>query len=349
MYETLTFAPTLPFERVKNVDEATNFAMNLTVNPIPLPVGDLKINEDGTVTNSTTHKVTKFGFESLCSILKIPHPFARNIPNDLLFENIRRLQQENSSTDIVLLEREDGDIANIVKAPYSESSYLDILSTFASKENIEYIEVGERLLTIALTFKEVSVQGPDNNPFYVGNFIYSSILKKVLTHFISGFYRTQCSNSYLCPFMGKVTANYMTKDPNQRLLRFSELVERIDTDVVERVSVHMNRFQNRTLYDDELMRLFGRVSKVVSYGEADVLLKTSEEERKTMFPKVMSRQTSNKRARLLNQPIEETTPTLVSAFDAINNITSYAQKLYGIERRDLERIGGEWLGNILLN
>ncbi len=234
MYESLKFAKEKKGVFTSDVNEALKVSEKLTVNPIEIQLQELEINEDGTVKNGEERKVTKYGFENLCKILGIPKPFAREIPTELLFHNIKELQSNMGSREVILLEREDGTIANIVKPPYLESSYTDVLSHFSEREDIQYIDINESLLTIALTFKDIEIKAPDivtdefvkPDILYVGTWIYNSVLERTSLHMESGFYRTHCQNSYIAPFLGKVRANYL-KEPEERLLRFVEYVNAI--------------------------------------------------------------------------------------------------------------------------
>ncbi len=349
MYETLVFAESKPSVITTNISQAVDQVSSLVVNPVPIELGNLRINENATITNDIDHTVTLNGFENFSKILGIPNPFARKIPVDLLFSNIRRLQEEKRDQVVVLLERENGEIANIAKAPYLEASYLDVLSVFADREDINYIETSEELLTIALINPDSYFNGPDGKPFHIGTFVYSSILKAVQTHMVNGLFRRVCSNSYITPFLGKFTSNYLQKDIQQRLQSFSELAYRVDYELLEVIKNRFDGLQSRSLFDYEFVKLWQKLIKVLSYSEADNLLKTTEEERKEIQKRVIRRTISNKRAKFLGQSVEEPILLTLNMFETINEVTSRAQKFTGFNRLFLEKTGGEWLGNILLN
>lgn len=356
MYESLKFAKDLKGTFTNDVNEAIKASEKFTVEPIEVQLKDIKIHEDGTLENGSERKVTKRGFENLCKILGIPRPFAREIPNELLFYNIKKLQTSKSSLEVVLLERPDGIIANIVKGPYSESSYVDVLTHFSEREDIQHIDITEALLTIALTFTEVSVKASDlqvgrsvkPDVFYVGSWIYNSILKETALHTESGLYRTHCQNSYIAPFLGRIRANYL-KEPDERLLKFSENVRFYDGDILARLQRNFDRFESKYLYDVEFIKLWRAFAKAAGIAEADKILGIDEPTRKEMSTAVLLRSAINKRASLLGQPVSEPALTAVKAYDAINGITEFAKSLTGLEKYAVEKIGGVWINKLILN
>jgi len=350
MYESLVFAPLKDRHSVTEVDEALKLATEYVVTPTEVRLGDLQINNNATITNGEPRAVTVYGFEHFCKILGIPNPFARAIPPDLLFTNIERLKAEKADANVVLLERPNGEIANIVKAPYDELSYLDVIGMVAADSNVKYFDIGEQLLTVGLVFDELPVAEVDTeDPLYVGMHIYSSITKLTGLQMVSSVYRTQCENSFLAPYLAKLRANYLL-EKDERTLKFMESLRNIDEVVYQRMKTNIGVLQEqRTLFEHELVYLWKRIAKIVSSAEADLILTLNEESRDPLFKKVSAWSSSNKRARLTGEAVEEATLTEVSAYTTLNEVTSYAKKLHEMERRNLEKVAGQLVQSIILN
>lgn len=350
MYESLVFAKPIPSRQVVSIDEALEIATELTVTPTTIRLGDLKINDDAVIENKEKHLITSFGFENLSKILGIPRPFARKIPQDLLFTNINRLKANMADTQVCLLERPNGEIANIVKAPYSEVSYLDFLGLFINKEDIKYINIGEKLTTVSHIFQETNFKGPEgeSDSFYVGTFLYNSILETKPMQMVSGLYRTLCENSYVMPFFGKLRARYML-EKEQRLIKFAENMRCWDGEILNRLQTNFSTFETRCLFKHEVASIWKRLDRIVGSTEADIILKTDEESRKLVMDEVFVWNMKNKLARLKGEVITEATLTEATAYDVINGIAAYAKNFYEEDKFELERLGGRLIEDIILN
>jgi hypothetical protein len=89
---------------------------------------------------------------------------------------------------------------------------------------------------------------------------------------------------------------------------------------------------------------------VVNSSEADSLLLFNEESRKALLSTVFVRGMENRRARLEGRPIDEKVLTEVSAYDILNNVTSYSRKnLFGADKLKIEKLAGSWIEKIILN
>jgi hypothetical protein len=349
MYDNLVFADRKEAFKTTEMNDAIRYADSFTVTPTKLKVGDLIIRENGTIQNDVPHLVTRFGFENLCSILGIPNPFARMIPPDLLFTNIERLQKENADKKIVLLERPDGSIANVVKSPYKELPYSTVLAPFIEKEGIKNIDIGETLMKVTLTFDETKFNGIGvDDTMFIGTFLYASILKVRPLHVQSGFYRTHCENSFIAPYLGKITADYKLEG-EERVLRFAEVLRCWDDDVFNRVKSNYSVFEHRFLFAHEFANFWRKVNRVLGQSETDLLFHTHEEARKDTISHATQWLSENKRARLLGEAIDEPIITTFGAYDVVNAITKKAQDFHEVDRYELEKIGGELIGKILLN
>lgn len=349
LFEKNVFAKTLPFTRVETVNEALDIAKDLVVTPSVCSLSDIALSPEGTLlVGSTELLMTTKALEGICKILGIPIGFARTIPADLLLENIQRLQTENPAQRIVLLQRRTEEVAGVVKDPYSEASYADVISTFSEKEGIKYFELGEELLTIALTFDKQFYGRDEGDYLYVGTFIYNSILKETSLHMFSGLWRTGCRNSFLAPYLGKIRANYQKEDILTRLASFADNVACYDDTTLARIEQNFSSLTNKRYFVHEVAGLWKKLSRYIGQSDADALLKMGEEGRKQLIDSANVWTRKNRLLKLQGKPAEEPSLTDIVPYDVVNDITSYAQRLHGLQKRTLEKFAGALLEEVVL-
>jgi len=352
MFDALVFAAPKPALRFTTISEAFEASQNYTVSPHIVTLGDLKIADSGLIANGIPdQRITLYGFQSFCKILGIPDPFRFQIPLDLLLFNMRRLIDEKAGEEVALLLRPDGDIASIVKTPYAEISYPNILGALQDREGLKYVDLTENLMSVGLTFDSLGAltgKGAED-VFYVGTFLWNSITKAKKLSVTSGFYRTSCTNSYLLPVMGRYTANYDVEDEDLRLSKFLSLIDSYDTEVVNRVQADFTNFVHGNLNELEASKLWSIFSTNFSAVEADEFFGFDEEARKDFLAGVQKKLDFNKRARLLNLLPESIDETTFSRYNVINELTLRAQEFSGLEKAKLEEIAGKWMTGFMLN
>lgn len=354
-FENLSFAPNIPAKSFTDINEAVKYAEEVTVITNQMVLGDLLINSDATIGTDHT-KITRYGFEKLCSILGIPKPFARMIPNSLLFENIRQLKIDNQGTEIVILTRENGEVASIVKAPYKEPTYGEVLAAFAERPDIRYIDLGERFLTIHCAFDDVfMVDGQPTVPIteavrkrmIAGTFIYSSIVKETQLRMISGFHTPIEGNSFICPFLGTAKANYKHEDKALLVSKFAELIRCYNADIVNRLANRKDLFKEN-LSQDDVARLWSSVSRSLGKSVADTIIGLKEEERKELLTDVKQWKSENNQNKLEGKEPIPGMESIFSMYKTLNAIAAYAKvNLHEDDRRDVEKISGNWFKRLL--
>jgi len=322
-------------------------SLKLSAKPKEANVRNVESSYNGVI-NVDGKPITSFAFWNYCKLIGIPMSFGNRVPIDLLFTNIERMRNERANDSLVILTDDKGVVTNIVKGPYKEIAYSDVLGSFADKP-IRYIDLGEELMTIALTFDELHFDGVgDDDMIYIGTFIYNSILKTVPLHMDSGFYRTSCSNSFIAPYLGRVRATYKL-EPQERLLRFADVIRCYDEPIYNRLKTRFSSvFTQRKMFEHEIANLWKKVSSVLDISESDILLKYSEEDRKLLLARTTNWARENKRARLLGESVKEPTQTDAFAYSVLNDITSKARDLHGNEKLELEKIAGKWIEQLIL-
>ncbi|MCK9428745.1 MAG: hypothetical protein M0R17_01890 [Candidatus Omnitrophica bacterium] len=354
MYSEMKFAEYIQPVRTRVINDAINVAKDLTVKPVKTTFEKLSINSDGNLISDVYPEgkiMSRYAFEKLYKILGISGSFALKIPLDLLLTNIHRLLGENSSDAIVMLERPDGSVAGFVKKEYEEASYLDILSCFSDREAIQYIDIGEVMLTICLGFQKTKFKDPksisENDFLMAGSHVYGSILKETQLKLESILYRTYCTNSFVMPFFGKIRADYRL-EPEPRLLEFSKNVEHYDEELLKAITINSDGIEERRLFEFEVASLFRKLQKYVGSSTTDTLIGTNEEERKLILQRVDIWREENKRNKMFGLAINEPSMTNFMAYDVLNKVTNYAASVHESTKRSIEVVAGTALGNILL-
>jgi hypothetical protein len=342
------FAKSYNEKTFTDVNEALLEASKLNVNPIPVTVGDISVTQDGLIKIGEEEKlITILGLKSYCKVLGIPIDFAETIPEDLLLTNIKRLTQDQLGLEVELLEREDGTLASIVKHPYKEIPYSDILGRFAEKDPIN-IKLSEELMKISFRFDELKVPGfnDSENTFYISEYLISSLVKKISFQAVSGLYRTQCENSFIMPLLGKLKANYL-KTAEKRLETFAQAFEYYDSEVVASIFRNFSSSVSRKITLPQFKYIWDNFSNIASKSEADLLFQIDEDSRKILLTNATQYLYEVKKAKNLGQVLPEPTDTPYNCYDTSNSITTIAhERLNGIESLKAEILGGtilQWM------
>lgn len=350
------------FARIKKpimcdeIGSAMETATKFAILPQQMMVGEIKVLENGHImlgSQKEDLKITHHGMKSFCGkVLGIPLGFADTIPKELLLHNIKRLSVERKEMNVQVLLRDNGDVASIVKEPYSEAPIVEVLGLFADrdKKSVKYIEVGEVVTTIAFTFQEMFSMGFNaKDTFYAGCFVHTSPLKVLGLAMSSGLYRTQCENSFVMPFFGKIKANYQNK-VETRLLRFHEQVSSLlDTRLPARLEQVFSKSSKGVLFEHQWAGVWSSLARIRGEVEADELMKTELESRNVLLDNAKEFLREKKEAKLLGTAPPDAVMTTTIAYDVANAVTLYAKDLQEQERIQLEKFGGDILQKFVLN
>lgn len=348
MYQSFSFAESSKINTYTDMNEALLRASELTVEPVELTASDIVVGSDGSINiGGDVTRITNLGFESYLKSLGIPINFARTIPEDLLLTNIKRLTSDYPGLPLCALQRPNGELASIVKSPYKEIPYADVLGEFINK-NPNKIILSEELMKIMFRFDELKVPDLDDNhnTFYISEYLVTSLVKEISLQINSGLYRTQCENSFIMPILGRLKANYM-KRPDTRLKVFTESFECYDREVVASMFRDFSRNLHNQLYQPQLKKIWDNYSKITSKSNADMLFDWDEDMRHAALAEASAYLSMVKKAKLLGQSITEPAITQFSGMDVANKITQIAHTtLDGIDSVKAEILGGtilQWL------
>lgn len=354
MYNDFKFAEEPKVEIFRDINEALGRAHEIVVNPISATAGDIQVTSDGGIVfGGETKKISSKGIETFFSkVLGIPPLFSRKIPTDLLLHNIANLIKDNPGKEVFILERPDGNIASIVPSPYSEIPYVDILGRFTEKP-IRQIEMSESLLKTIFLFDELKVPDLNDNQdtFYVGQYMLSSLTKLTSLQSYSGLYRTQCENSFIMPLLGRMKANY-TKKEDVRLDRFAASFECYDTSLVANLMSTFAQSRDKRMKEHQVKQVWDKISTIFSKSDADMLFSFDEDLRKVVLNSASSYLSEVKRAERLGLEIPSPHETTFPYMKIANEITTAAHtRMFDpVDQVKAEVVGGkllEWM--IFLN
>jgi hypothetical protein len=358
MHNELTFAAPSAYLQTEDVNAALEFSYKLNLHKEQFSLRDIRLNQDVLDPNNPDkgmtidgeHLITSYGLVNLCKILRIPPPFAGVIPIDLLYHNIERLIKEDIDLpSVVLLRRDDGSVANVVKGSYDESPYSEVISTFLSKDPV-HISISERLMKIALQREELSIKGNgDLDTLNIGTYVYSSLTKECKLHMTSGLYRTMCTNSFIMPYLGKVTAAYNT-GAEDRLLKFTADIDTLlSMDAFDNLKEKFSQLVTMNLKKPDFLRIYSNLSRIIGGAEANALLGVDSEILKVIKADVRYFTHSISKAKLLGLDIPVTEESEFGVYDVMNKVTKHAQQYWGFERYALEKLGGHIIQEAILN
>ena len=351
MYNDFKFAESSPSKVFDNVNEALEYSLNVAVNPIPAVVSDIQVTSNGHILfNGEDKAISSRGIESFFGrVLGIPPQFSRKIPADLLLHNVDKLIKDNPADPIYVLERPDGNIASIVKSPYSEIPYADILGRFAERP-IKSVEISELLMKIIFTFESLKVPDLDDSQdiLHVGEFLVSSVTKLLPLQITAGLYRTQCENSFIMNILGKLVANY-TKKKDIRLLRFAEAFECYNNDVIATVFRNFAQKKQGLLKEYQVKQIWERISTIFSKSDADLLFGFDEDQRNSILNSAKSYLSEVKRSEKLGLELPKAYDTPFSSYKVANEITLAAHtRIYDpIDQVKAEVVGGNILQQMI--
>lgn len=353
MYNELSFINGSTSKIFTNMNEALEEASLLVVNPVEATVGDIVVTPEGLIdVGGDQRKTTTRGFESFCKILGIPPKFARGIPKDLLLHNIERLSKDVPGTPITLLERPDGNFASIVRSPYKEIPYADILSRFVDRDSIKNVSISEELMKVMFKFEQLKVPDLDDNrnTLYISEYMLSSLIKEIRLQVNSGLFKTQCENSFIMPILGKLYADY-TKGADKRLEKFAQSFECYDNELIATIFRNLSTGVNKHISLPQFKYVWNRYSKLVGKFDADVLFDIDEDRRKALLAEATLYMSQVKKAKALGQVISPPENTPFECYSIANEITTAAhESMAGVESVKAEILGGtilQWM--IFLN
>ena len=305
----------------------------------------LTINEDFTVSNGDTRNITKSGLINLCKLLRIPDPFAKRIPVELLRHNLNELLQSHGSTLIRL--HWDGNnnellnisrpIANVPLDALGDRLEHTLQGYHSLKSDIRGIQIigkSDLMRDIEPVVGDITQGGIGVNYSPTGFFNTEANLT---------LFRLACSNGAVVPFSLahikmklKETSN-IESAVRTFTAKFSSLMSTFTEKVVPVYQVATSK-QISELQAVTVSNAFTKITR--DEDSAYEVLNTNKED----FTEVKAR--VRKIKKLMSAPLsspEEVRDFPISFYELHNNITQKAHPYGYRDRLKLQKLGGEVL------
>lgn len=293
---------------------------------------EIDISKDGTLSvGSLACPMTDWAFESLCQLLKIPVPFARSIPPELLLQNLNKLKEENNQRVTLLLSRDT--VINVVPNPYHPAGNADMLLRLKKEVVPEMalelgdIRISDRGMEVSFLKEGVAVEPAPGDITRFGLRVSNS--ETGWRGAKAGFYlfRLVCTNGAIVSNnWGTAEWDYDYRISRERSLQnFIGQIIKLNVDFAKFEDSY-NRLLDRELMAVEFVNVRRRMSRIVGNDNADRITRVSKEERNRL----------NAEYREGNRMLA----TGVILYDLYNNITDAAKTYPFVQRRALEMLGG---------
>jgi len=345
MYSHLNFIEPKEAESIDFEELIELGSSDFTYDSIPLESGQVQVTDDGTlIVEGEEHNMLKGAFLGLCKQLRIPDPFAKHIPWDLLKYNIDTLSAENKPIQLFI--RDDGVIANVASGNFISVPHADLLTALG--DGIPAItrgkisDIGLQIDVVSPTFdsakgkfKDITVKKGDITK--TGLSFHNSTTGYNFTKAMFLLWRLVCTNGMTLPAtvgMAKLRAK-----PNRELdISISNFVEQTARLAINAEVIGANlKGLDRSLNVAEFSKYWKGLRKVVRDPEHidEHIFEVDEDQRKIW----MAQERGNKK-----KPLEiEMEETSVNGWRMINNLTDQAKSFDQLTQRKLEAFGGKIL------
>jgi hypothetical protein len=333
MYETF-FTKLKPktFNNIKALEQSLQSRQDYATEVVD-PTS-ITLTDDGDITyNGKKAKMSLEGFRNMVTkIHRIPDPFAKRIPLDLLQHNIKELGK-GIDTPIEFVFQNDGLIINAVKDELKVIPSLPLIRLIDDHQikHIAYSDYGIEIQTINPQWGEVDIEPKEGEVSGVGVNLINSETGFTDPQAESLVWTLICSNGAILPKrFGQVKIRIKRKDVNVESISrsFQYKLERMlqDNSII---ASRMNKMGDSNLRKGEAAWLFKSVSRAVG---KDQMLETFGIEGKE-FGDLKAE------ARLDDHREEETE---FNVYDNYSKVTNLANEHYGETRRKLQTIGGKF-------
>ena len=270
----------------------------------------------------TQYHSTKFGLTSLCKLFKIPDPFSRLIPVELLKTNIDRLAKEYKKEIQAVFDRNQN-IIGFTAAKYRPIQHIDLLPRLKDKF------AGSENLVIAVSTRNVLVQftSPAFPTFTVreGEFIKAGL--EIVNSEVNDWdakaqifmLRTKDNaGALMTESWGKISRNKNNKLQYETVVdQFVSGCVEFETDMVKLAAV-FEKLPNISLNTRHFSVVYGALTHIAGKSVAEQVLSTDEAEAKDFIQFEKRRNKWNIRyAEWYGKPPKDTEKNALSVFDRL--------------------------------
>lgn len=292
-----------------------------------------------------THKTTKYGLQSFCRMLRIPDPFAKAIPLDLLQQNINRLSSFLTEVDVVL--NVNNEITGFVPRKYRPLETLDLFNGLQEVFKEQTIENFRAVLgTTNSIITYTSEVFPRLEPIVgdvtqVGVEVTNSEVKDLDASAGLFLYRLICSNGVsMGSQWGRASRSKDAKLSYESMFsRFIRQIKDFRTNA-DALSGVYKELPNISLNSKEFVKIFGALQRGFGSDTALGLINLEKEDAKEIYQ--FEKDRTNWRATgNLDKFGMHPRDTELNAFDVFNKITAFGRDLKNTkESRRARAIGG---------
>jgi len=307
----------------------------------PVKTGQIRITDSGQIiVDGQERQMLKGAFIGLCRRLRIPDPFAKHIPWDLLQHTLCELSK-SSNKDVQLFIRNDGVVVNVAQGnfvPVPHEAFLDLFRegmpeiTRGSITDVGLqIDVVDPLFGDA-KFSDIKVKVGD--VVKTGLSFHNSTAGYHFTKALLFLWRLQCTNGMLLP--AKIGfAKLRAKSGREISVSLDNFLHQVSELMVDakKVGSQLRRL-NRLLVSPEFSRSWKGLMKIVRDEDflEEGIFQVTKEQRKLWL--------AEDRAYKKDQTLS-LSDTTVNGYEMLNSVTYKAKQFDQITRRKLEAYGGK--------
>ena len=303
------------------------------------------------------YRVTKHALKTLCALVRIPDPFARNIPIDLLETNFKRLIPLLCASVDIVQRPGTGLVTALVPTTYEPFKSIDFLLGM----NDIFKELDAQNVTVSVNYRNIVISGTSpkfpniepvkNDIVAVGLTASNSEVKDCKTHASLYLLRLACTNGATMPEKewGGVNYNYSSKySYEDKCGRFLQGIVSLQSNFIAMQKV-FEELPNLNLDSESVVYLTKLCGKIVDRETAaTAIFGTRKEDLQEWSKYEKDRKTF--RAFSGVSPIYGHGPleTEINAYNVYNKITEYSRS--GLVSRDsaliAQAIGGQMLTHL---
>jgi len=323
--------------------------------PETLPGSAIRLNDEGFVTVGGDHlAITRTGFAGLCSALRLPNPFVKRIPFDLLQTNVDRLGKTQDEL-VVFRSPMNNHISNICRPRQADAALpiVEVVTAILDSGALNGVgfEVSEHGVVADIAIGDL----PKNDHPAVGDvtqFGWQLQLSECGAYMPAGRFWAMvlsCANGMVAPRnFGSIKARPKGKTES-RIRGFVARLQAEQARLGGFVQSYNFLADHPEMIPDNLdvSRVWTGVKRVMVEPElADNILGISEDQRTELRSLAKAQRASMNAVGLESfdddEPRDYTKPVIKESWwKLINRITAAANEMKGGERRKLQELGGK--------
>jgi len=288
----------------------------------------LSVTEDYKLaSNGNELGMTRWAFDNLLRLLKIPVTFGAAIPVDLLEVIVNRLREVDPQ-GVKLYTAPEGDVVNITKATYRAPTLANILEPLQGDIKIGRLSV--RGVKIATVIPGHSVEPEVGDVVDVGTILTASETGGPAPKANLMTFRLICSNGAVAgDILG--TVRYVAQGGNG----YHEFINRLGglNEQAGVIAEGLTRLPGKKVTDVEFSRMWNQVRILFDTDTTDGVFKVDKEVRKQYLAQAIVKK----------KELIAPSPTDLSAWEVFNSITFLAKDLDYVRNDVMMKIGGSLL------